>query len=293
MKTERTQARKTRFDERKRPGGFSLAELLAALMIGSMVLVAVLTVYGRADRAAAAVTRRLDESQLPGEVLQRIAEDLDRMVSPGSGTKITVANRYDEGYTAARLEITRTIIDDKNKEQLLEQIIWQSSYDVESALPGLVLYRSHSGISLEDKLLDSQRTDTEKLYPFVPICAGVTMFRIEIPQGEEFIDRWTGDTAPNGVRISLSFAEAVKAPDGTLEVPEELQIVRTMATDRTRKIKFNITPIADANEQGAMLDVSNTNQPPGMPQPGALQPGLTGGNTNRNTNVPTGPKPTR
>jgi prepilin-type N-terminal cleavage/methylation domain-containing protein len=284
MITEQRQDVPTDADElRRRCSGFSLAELLAALTIGSMVLVAVLTIYGRAERAAAAVTRRLDDSQLPGEILQRIAEDLDHMVSPGSGTKIKVANRYDEGFAAAKLEITRTILDDKNKEQVLEQIVWQSCYDVESALPGLVLYRSHSGISLEDKLLDGQRSDTEKLFPFVPICAGVTMFRIDIPQGEEFIERWDSDAAPNGVRISLSFAEAVKATDGTFEVPEELQIVRTMATDRTRKIRFNITPVGDANGQGF---APNT---PNMQQPGTGQPGL----TNTGTNVPAKPKTIR
>jgi len=284
MKTEYAQAGRTETSERPGPGGFSLAELLAALVIGSMILVTVLTVYGRAERAAAAVTRRLDDSQLPGEVLQRIAEDLDHMVSPGSGTKIKVANRYDEGFAAAKLEITRIILDDKNKEQVLEQIIWQSSYDVESALPGLVLYRSHSGISFEDKLLDSQRTDVEKLYPFVPICAGLTMFRIDVPQGDDYINGWTSDTPPNGVRITLSFAEPMKAADGTFEVPEELQIIRTMATDRTRKIKFNITPVGGVGEPGMTPNTSNA----GL-EPGAEQPDLTG----RNSNVPTGSRTIR
>lgn len=284
MRAELTQFQGRKASGRYKRRGLSLAELLAALTIGSMILVAVLTVYGRAERAAAAVTRRLDDSQLPGEVLQRIAEDLDHMVSPGSGTQITVVNRYDEGYAAAKLEITRTIIDDKNKEQLLEQITWQSSYDVESALPGLVLYRSHSGISVEDKLLDAQRTETEKLYPFVPICAGVTMFRIEIPQGEEFIDRWDSEAAPNGVRISLSFAEAQKAPDGTFDVLQEFRIVRTMATDRTRKIKFNIAPVGGADDQGLTPDVSDMELPGGMQQPDL---------TNRNPDVPTGSRTTR
>jgi len=284
MKSERKQSGRVRAGEGRRRDGFSLAELLAALTIGAMILVAVLTVYGRAERASEAVTRKLDDSQLPGEILQRIAEDLDHMVSPGSGTKIKVANRFDEGYPAAKLEITRTILDDSNKEQILEQIIWQSSYDIESALPGLVLYRSHSGISLEDKLLDRQRTDLEKSYPFVPICAGLTMFKIDIPQGEQYIESWDSDTPPNGIRVSLSFAEAVKTPSGTLEVPVEQQIVRTMATDRTRKIKFNITPVADVNDQNAVPNISNTQQPPDTGQPGP---------TNRKADVPTGPRLSR
>ena len=75
--------------------GFSLAEVLAALTIAAMVLVAVLGIYSRAQRSAAAITRRLDSSRLPFEVLQRIAEDLDAVVAAASDTKVTVENKLD------------------------------------------------------------------------------------------------------------------------------------------------------------------------------------------------------
>ena len=58
--------------------GFSLAEILAAMIIGSMVLVAVLTIYSRVEYTANAVTNKLNKSRLPSEVLQLIAEDLDK-----------------------------------------------------------------------------------------------------------------------------------------------------------------------------------------------------------------------
>ena len=45
--------------------GFSLAEVITSLTIGAMVLVAVLVVYNRAERSAAAITRKLDRSRLP------------------------------------------------------------------------------------------------------------------------------------------------------------------------------------------------------------------------------------
>ncbi len=264
--------------------GLSLVELLVSLTIGAMVLVTVLTIYGRAEKTASAVTRRLDGAQLPGEVHQRIAEDLDRMISPGSGTKITIANRLDGGFAAARIEITRSILDDKNKEQILEQIVWQSSYDVESSLPGLVLYRSHNGITLEDKLLDKNRTELEKLYPFVPICSGVTMFKIEVPQGDIFLDRWNSDTLPNGIRITLSFAEADKTSTGAFEVPEALQITRMIAADRTRKIKFEIASVGDANEQDVTDQAAGTGE----------QADVSGkAITDRNMNVSTRPQNTR
>ena len=79
---------------RKMRPGFSLAEMLAAMVIGAMVLVAVLSVYNRAERSAAAVTGRLDVSRTPREILQRIAEDIDRIVSSGSGAQITILNKH-------------------------------------------------------------------------------------------------------------------------------------------------------------------------------------------------------
>ena len=70
--------------------GFSLAEIITSLTIGSMVLVAVLVVYNRAERSAAAVTRKLDDSRLLSEVMQRIAEDLDGIIATGTDTKIII-----------------------------------------------------------------------------------------------------------------------------------------------------------------------------------------------------------
>jgi len=219
--------------------GFSLAEVITALMIGAMVLVAVLGIYGRAERSAAAVIRKLDSSRLPSEVMQRIAEDLDEIISTGSDTKITIENKFENGFPTARLTITRTIYDSRNREQTFEKIIWQSNYDFESGVDGLVLYRSHSGLALEDKLLDKNKDDWEREL-FVPICAGVTFFRIRVPWGEVFLDKWTGSSLPPGIEVTISSAEPFKKVDGTLEVLDEEKIIRTIAIDRTRKIRFII-----------------------------------------------------
>ena len=225
-------------------GGFaSLAEVLATLIIGAMILISALGIYNRVERAAAAVNRRLDSSRLPAEVLQRIAEDLDKSISPGSAARISIANKYDDGFRTARLTITRKIVDSKNKEQTLEEIIWQSGYDIESDTEGMVLYRGHSGITLEDKLLDDQRASWEKGYPLVPVCSGVTHFEILVPQKDDkFLDRWTSESLPKGIAVTISFAEAVETPLGTYEIPEESMMTRTLAVDRTRKISFVIKP---------------------------------------------------
>jgi prepilin-type N-terminal cleavage/methylation domain-containing protein len=219
--------------------GFSLAEIITSLTIGSMVLVAVLIVYNRAERSAAAVTRKLNVSRLPTEVMQRIAEDLDGIIASGSDTKINIENKFENGFPTARLTITKTFFDSKNQEQTYEEIIWQTSYDFASNIDGLVLYRSHSGVAAEDKLLDGNKDVWERGL-FVPICAGITFFRIRVPWGETYLDKWSSTSLPPGIEVTISFAEPFKTVAGTLDVAEAEKIVRTIAVDRTRKMKFTV-----------------------------------------------------
>jgi hypothetical protein len=231
--------------------GFSLAEMLAALTIGVMILVAVLGIYIRAERSASAIGRRFDSSRLPGEILQRIAEDLDRTISVGSNAKVTIENKFQNGLPSARLTIRKTIRDSKDQEHVFEEIIWQSSADVDSN--SLVLYRSHSGMVLEDRLLDEKRARWEKDYSFVPICAGVTFFKIQVPQGEAFQDSWTSDAMPVGIVATISFARPFGTVAGTFDVPDEEKVARTIAIDRTRKIGFVVIPIEEEKKGDEQL----------------------------------------
>jgi prepilin-type N-terminal cleavage/methylation domain-containing protein len=237
--------------------GFSLAEVLVALTIGAMVLVAVLSIYSRAETSAAAITRKLDSSRLPSEVLQRIAEDLDRTAAPGADTKVTIENKFENGFSTARLTVLKTIYNSKNEKQTFEKIVWQTNYDNDAN--SLVLYRSHSGIALEDKLLDEQKEDWEKEL-FVPICTGVTFFKIQVPTGENFQDNWTSDSLPPGIVVTISFAEPFKTLAGILDVPEDEKVIRNIAIDRTRAIKFILVKKEDVNEQG------NVEQEPNQPK---------------------------
>ena len=255
--------------------GFSLAELLAALTIGAMILVAILAIYNRAQTASAAITRTLDSTELGSEVLQRITEDLDGILAGGSNTKITIENKIEtHGFTTARLKILKTIYDDQNKAQTFEEIIWQTSYDYYSGAYGLVLYRSHSGIDLEDKLLEEKRTSLEAQYPFVPICNSVTFFKIEVPQDEDFKDSWTSDTLPVGIVVTISFAEPILTLTNLWDVPETEKIRRTIAIDRTRKITFTIPEKPDADEEPYHDQDKDPNEstipelPPGPEGPG-------------------------
>ena len=236
------------FDISKKQSGFSLAEILAALMIGSMVLIAILAVYNRAERAAAGITRKLDSTRLPSEILQRIAEDLDGIISADAGTKITIENKIEaHGFQTARLEIVKTIFDKADKPQVFEKIIWQTAYDYGNEGRGLVLYRSHSGIAAEDKLLDEQKEKWEREL-FVPVCTRITFFSVRVPVGSDFQNSWTNNALPAGVVVTISFAEPVKTPAGSWDVPETEKITRTVAVDRTRKIKF-IIPVEKSQDQ--------------------------------------------
>ena len=232
--------------------GFSLAEVLAALTIGAMVSVAVLGIYHRAEKSVAAVTRRLNGSRLPSEILQRIAEDLDNIISSSSDAKITIDNKFENVASAmlvpaARLTITKTIQDSKDKEQIFKEIIWQSSYDFEGASNSLTLYRSSGGLDMEDKVLEKYKDDFER-EAFVPICSGITYFKISALGGKDPIERWNG-APPRGIEVTISFAEPYKRADGTFDVPDEEKITRTIAIDRTRKIRFDTSTTEDGDDE--------------------------------------------
>ena len=241
------------------PQGFSLAEVLAALTIGAMVTVAVLGIYHRAENSVAAVTRRLNSSRLPGEVLQRIAEDLDNIISSSSDGTITIENKFENVASrmlvpAAKLTITQTIQDSQDKELKFKEIIWQSSYDFQSATNSLTLYRSSGGLSMEDKVLEKNKDDFER-EAFVPICSGITFFKIVVLAGENPIEKWNGPP-PKGIMVTISFAEPYKRADGTFDVPDEEKITRTIAIDRTRKIRFDISTNEFGSDEEGQEDVN-------------------------------------
>lgn len=253
---------KKTFGKSRMPAGFtSLAEMLAALTIGAMVIIAVLGIYHRAENSVDAITRRLDSSRLPGEILQRIAEDLDNIVSSGSDATITIENKFEDIASvmlvpAARLTITRTIQDSQNQSQKFQEIIWQSSYDFRSAGNSLTLYRSCGGLNMEDKVLEKNRDELEREL-FVPICSGITYFKIAVLAGDKNpIEKWNGSPPP-GIIVTISFAEPYKKADGTFDVPDEEKITRTIAIDRTRKIRFDTSTIGSGNDVNEPADVNS------------------------------------
>ncbi len=264
-------SRPFRLLEARRQAGFSLGELLAVVIIGSMILVAILTIYGRASQAADAVLRKIDGPAWTSEVLQLIAEDLGRTLGADDMT-VQIRNGSDNGFPRAELILRRTYHDSENKEQTLDQITWRAGYDHEGQTPGLVIYRSYEGVAQEDKLLDDNRAEVEKFSPFVPICRGVTFFQIQACKGEDLIDQWPASPPPPGVKITISFGTPHEMVRGGFDVDEQDKISRTVVIDPIRKIAFALAGRADANsvpdpnaassDQQSTKDLSSKGKPP-------------------------------
>jgi len=231
----------------KYPAGFSLGELLAVVIIGGLVLATVLRVYGQANRAAEAVLTKIDSPSWAAEVLQLIAKDLDRTLGAENVT-LQIRNGLDNTFQRGELVLRRTYHDNENKEQTFEQITWRAGYDHEGSSPGLILYRSYEGIGQEDKLFDDEREEWEKLYPFVPICRGLTFFQVQAIQGDQLLDQWPASPPPTGVKITISFGQPMETVRGVYEVAQRDKISRTMAVDVTRKIAFALPAGMDANQ---------------------------------------------
>ena len=148
----------------------------------------------------------------------------------------------------AELVLRRVYHDKDNKEQILEEITWRAGYDHEGQTPGLILYRSREGMGQEDKLLEDQREDWEKNYPFVPICRGVTFFQIQAVQGRRACRSVAASPPPAGVKVTISFAEPYETVRGTRDVLDEQKISRTIVVNAMRKIKFVMDGSGDPNQ---------------------------------------------
>jgi hypothetical protein len=258
--------------------GFSLIEALVALVTAVMTLVVVFAIYDRARRASDSITRKLDSYVMPSEITQRIAEDIDRLAGPGADAAITIANSFQSGLPAAQLTISSRISDKDGKQQILEKVVWQTDYEMPTGR--LILYRSHSGLIWEDNLLDKkQRADwTPDRQLFVPMCTGISYFKVQVPppqnfisqwndpnrqtaaarqdrydqkvEEQKFLDIWNQPQLPPAILITISFAAPIEGRViGGAEVPDDQKIKRTIVIDRSKKMKFVYVPLAqrDAN----------------------------------------------
>ena len=242
---------------------FTLVETIVVLMLASLILVAVLGVYGRMRANAVTILDRLQQNRLQAEILQKIAEDIDRLAVPGFEATINFQNKLDNGYRSAKLVLLNSYYGNSDKKATYEQIEWRSSYAPEHDT--LKLYRMHGGLNVEDKVLGTNSDEP----PYIPVAGGVTHFELKAQQGETILGAWKSETLPKAVRIGISFAPLQELDDGSIGVPEEEISFRTVAIDRTRLIpyqfikkKFELpdeedpNDISDDTDPNALMKVS-------------------------------------
>ena len=246
--------------QRKCLPGLSLVELVISVMIGSMVLVAVYTVYTHARRNVAAVSSAIERDELPDRILQLLARDFDRFFVDTEDLSFTRQAMREGGLVSARLIMESRIHDNQMRPRPYERIVWEARYDPPTE--SLILYRGHSGLVSEDKLLESQRTEEER-GQLVPLCDGLTHFEVNAFVGGSPRNAFAGNVTPHQVVVSLSFATP-ELQGNQYVIPEESIVTRTIAVNRLRKIPYVFTEpvlaeIEDANDTADPNDISDPN----------------------------------
>ena len=239
--------------------GFTLAEAIATLVIATMIMAAVTGIYIGIKRAEASVNRRLEGGFLAMEILQRISEDIDRLALPGADVTMTVKNKVDiRGYNISQMIIESKIYGKDNKPLTFEKIVWQSKVDTDAN--GLILYRAHSGYTLEDKMLEEPKEKYEtELY--IPVCSGVEHFLIQPVVDGNTVWSWGNPTLPPSVRISISFTPRQQDALGNMVLPPESIKARTVVINRFKQIPYTFIEPNDANLISDINNINDVNRP--------------------------------
>lgn len=232
-----------RFRQRAyRSSAFTLIETLTAVLLTALLITAVMAMYYHTRRGVTRLAGQLEENRLAREILQKIAEDIDRLAAPGFDATMSFRNKYDNGCNAAQLVLENKFYDSSAPPaaQVYDRVVWQTQYDGWSQ--SLVLFRMHEGLNLEDKVLEKDAAASPSLGMYIPVADGLTHFEVVTVDKENVTAQWFQQTLPTSVRIGISFAPLEQLPDGRLGVPPERVLYRTVAIDRTRFIPYEFVP---------------------------------------------------
>jgi prepilin-type N-terminal cleavage/methylation domain-containing protein len=244
-------------DHKTTCSAFTLVETMVALVIGAMVVTATLAVYQRVRTASVVIVEQMSRHRLQNEILQKMAEDIDRLAAPGFEATMKFANRTLRGnnevsYASAELVLTNSYYGNNDQKLLYEEVVWRTAYDpVEDTM---ILYRMHRGLNAEDPLFVGD--ESRRMY--IPVAAGVTFFELRTQHGENILAAWTSDKLPKAVRIGLSFAEPVLLDGGGVGVADDDIVYRTVAVDRSRIIPYELMKV---NLDLGVLDEAVTDDP--------------------------------
>jgi prepilin-type N-terminal cleavage/methylation domain-containing protein len=216
--------------------GFTLIETLVVMTMAAMILTATLLIYQRVRGSVVTLVGYMEQSRLEDEILQKIAEDIDRLAAPGFEATINFRNKLDNGYISGQLVLENSYYGKGDRKQTFEQIAWQTWYSPQDDV--LYLYRMHDGLNVEDKVLEKNPEDSLSAGLYIPVARGVTFFELRAQQGENILAAWTSDKLPRAVRVGISFAPLQELADGSVGIPEEDITYRTIAIDRTRLIPY-------------------------------------------------------
>lgn len=232
---------------KKSRSAFTLVETLVVLMLSAMIVAATLSVYQRVRAATVVIGDQMSRHRLQDEILQKIAEDIDRLAAPGFEATIKFRNRSVSAaggvnFQSAELILNNSYYGNNDKKDIYEEIVWRTAYDADEET--MILYRMHRGLNAEDPLFANKPNQIEStldksLERYIPVAAGVTFFDLRTQQGENVLGAWTSETLPKAVRIGLSFAWPVEMEDGSVAVPDDEIMYRTVAVDRSRMIPYN------------------------------------------------------
>lgn len=217
---------------------FTFIETLTAVLLTGLLLTALLALFGQLRRGMARLAEPMQQDRLAYEILQKIAEDIDRIAAPGFEAGLQFRNKFDNGLNSAQLLVENKYYGSAipPTAEIFDRVIWQTQYD--PFTKSLILYRLHEGLNLEDKIIEQTAARSPSLGLFIPITDGLTHFEVVILEGQTTLFQWTNPALPTAIRIGISFTPPAPLPDGRVAVPTEAIFYRTVAIDRTRVIPY-------------------------------------------------------
>jgi len=249
--------------------GLTLVELIVSTIIAGAVLVTLMSIYSHARQDAVSVSSALEKSELPERILQLLAQDLDRLLGDSEDVIFVLHPRQDGNLNGSSIIIESSIYDTLGRARTYERVTWQTRFDAETQ--SMILYRGHTGLVSEDRLLESRRTEEERAQ-LVPLCDGLTYFHVTARVRGRDVPAFAGPILPTMVTVEISFAEP-EVENNQYIIPPEKIISRTIAVNRSRKISYIFTEpnLAEPNlaEPAAELNDPDVAAPTGDPDAAA------------------------
>ncbi|ARN57833.1 prepilin-type N-terminal cleavage/methylation domain-containing protein [Sedimentisphaera salicampi] len=216
--------------------GLTLLELLAALAVTSIILITMVTLLYASQNTLKTINTELDESTRSQEVLQKIAEDINEFAAEGENVTFKLESKNTPEGLLYRFEMINYFNTSSNQKDVFKKVVWQSDFDV--MLGTFVIYRSRSGMKLEDSVVSTEQQQNPEREIYVPVTTGATYFSIQAYDNDNLLDEWKDDNMPGAMFIGISFAPPVELITGEVVVPEEDRSYRTVSVSRSRNYDF-------------------------------------------------------